>query len=182
MLRWMGIISTAVFKKYVKTVETRRQKRCPPLPQRLQYKRRVGWWRKTDQRSLFGAAFTTLYYFVREIPCSIVDARDRFAMSLCDPRRRSIPLYRRTLILLVFLGILYSLYFMLLKEDPKSIKIKEDIAWYSYWVFLGILSSVGLGTGLHTFLLYLGPFIAKVTLAAQECGSVQFPRPPYPDQ
>lgn len=103
-------------------------------------------------------------------------------MSLCDPRRRSIPLYRRTLILLVFLGILYSLYFMLLKEDPKSIKIKEDIAWYSYWVFLGILSSVGLGTGLHTFLLYLGPFIAKVTLAAQECGSVQFPRPPYPDQ
>lgn len=40
---------------------------------------------------------------------------------------------------------------------------------------LGILSSVGLGTGLHTFVLYLGPFIAKVTLAATECNSVDFP-------
>ena len=25
----------------------------------------------------------------------------------------------------------------------------------SYWIGLGILSSVGLGTGLHTFILYL---------------------------
>jgi hypothetical protein len=53
--------------------------------------------------------------------------------------------------------------------------------WYGYWVFLGILSSVGLGTGLHTFVLYLGPFIAKVALAAQECGTLDFQTPPYPD-
>ena len=46
---------------------------------------------------------------------------------------------------------------------------------------LGVLSSVGLGTGLHTFLLYLGPHIAAVTLAAYECGSTDFPEPPYPD-
>jgi len=61
-------------------------------------------------------------------------------------------------------------------------QLKEEISWFSYWIFLGILSSVGLGTGLHTFILYLGPFIAKVTVAAQECATVQFPRPPYPDQ
>lgn len=42
-------------------------------------------------------------------------------------------------------------------------------------------SSIGLGTGLHTFLLYLGPFIAQVTLAAYECNSLDFPEPPYPD-
>ena len=41
---------------------------------------------------------------------------------------------------------------------------------------------MGLGTGLHTFLLFLGPFIAKVTLAAYECGSTDFKTPPYPDQ
>ncbi|CAH2005432.1 unnamed protein product [Acanthoscelides obtectus] len=46
---------------------------------------------------------------------------------------------------------------------------------------VGILSSVGLGTGLHTFLLYLGPHIAAVTLAAYECESLNFPEPPYPD-
>eukprot|EP01027_Heterolobosea_sp_BB2_P019847 GEZU01027964.1.p1 GENE.GEZU01027964.1~~GEZU01027964.1.p1 ORF type:complete len:464 (+),score=106.42 GEZU01027964.1:199-1590(+) len=42
------------------------------------------------------------------------------------------------------------------------------------WIVLGVLSSIGLGTGLHTFVLYLGPHIAKVTLAATECNSLQF--------
>ncbi|PSN51347.1 Vacuole membrane protein 1 [Blattella germanica] len=51
-----------------------------------------------------------------------------------------------------------------------------------YWLGLGVLSSVGLGTGLHTFLLYLGPHIASVTLAAYECGGLNFPEPPYPDE
>ena len=45
---------------------------------------------------------------------------------------------------------------------------------------LGILSSVGLGTGLHTFILYLGPYIASITIAAFDCESVDFPEPPYP--
>ncbi|KYQ99827.1 transmembrane protein [Tieghemostelium lacteum] len=43
-----------------------------------------------------------------------------------------------------------------------------------WWIGLGILSSVGLGTGLHTFVLYLGPHIAKVTLAATEWQSTNF--------
>ncbi|XP_016958908.2 vacuole membrane protein 1 [Drosophila biarmipes] len=50
-----------------------------------------------------------------------------------------------------------------------------------YWLGLGVLSSVGFGTGLHTFLLYLGPHIAAVTLAAYECQTLDFPTPPYPD-
>ena len=33
-------------------------------------------------------------------------------------------------------------------------------------------SSIGLGTGLHTFMLYLGPHIAKVTMVANECNVV----------
>jgi hypothetical protein len=33
--------------------------------------------------------------------------------------------------------------------------IEKYVLWCSYWIGLGILSSVGLGTGLHTFLLYL---------------------------
>ena len=40
---------------------------------------------------------------------------------------------------------------------------------------------MGLGTGLHTFILYLGPHIAAVTMAAYECGTTDFPSPPYPD-
>uniref|UniRef100_A0AAX7TK28 Vacuole membrane protein 1 n=1 Tax=Astatotilapia calliptera TaxID=8154 RepID=A0AAX7TK28_ASTCA len=34
--------------------------------------------------------------------------------------------------------------------------MEKKTLWCAYWVGLGILSSVGLGTGLHTFLLYLG--------------------------
>lgn len=33
--------------------------------------------------------------------------------------------------------------------------MEKKTLWCAYWVGLGILSSVGLGTGLHTFLLYL---------------------------
>ena len=43
-----------------------------------------------------------------------------------------------------------------------------------YWLVLGILSSVGLGAGLHTFVLYLGPHIIRVTSTAATCGSANF--------
>ncbi len=69
---------------------------------------------------------------------------------------------------------------------------------YLYWIILGVLSSVGFGTGLHTFLLYLvsaiyfhrfelvllhpspsfhntqGPYIAHITQAAYVCDSFNF--------
>ncbi|CAK9298928.1 unnamed protein product [Gordionus sp. m RMFG-2023] len=59
---------------------------------------------------------------------------------------------------------------------------KQKIFWCVYWIGLGVLSSIGLGTGLHTFVLYLGPHIASVTIAAYECNSLKFPEPPYPDE
>merc|ERR1719285_895683 len=77
--------------------------------------------------------------------------------------------------------------YILLHTVPGShtdsvLHIEKYLAWCLWWVGLGILSSVGLGTGLHTFLLYLGPHIAAVTLAAYECQSTDFPEPPYPDE
>ena len=49
---------------------------------------------------------------------------------------------------------------------------KAFLLFCSYWIFLGIASSVGLGTGLHTFILYLGPYMAKFTMAANECNAI----------
>ncbi|KAI7883448.1 transmembrane protein 49-like protein [Lichtheimia hyalospora FSU 10163] len=46
--------------------------------------------------------------------------------------------------------------------------------WYGYWVLLGIASAFGLGTGLHTFLLFLGPYIAEVTRDAYQCQGADF--------
>lgn len=50
--------------------------------------------------------------------------------------------------------------------------VREIGAFVVWWVGLGVASSVGLGTGLHTFVLYLGPYIAKVAMVANECNKV----------
>lgn len=54
--------------------------------------------------------------------------------------------------------------------------------WCLRWIVLGILSSIGLGFGMHTFVLFLGPHIAAVTLASHSCNTLQFPEPPYPKE
>ncbi|XP_054857364.1 vacuole membrane protein 1 isoform X1 [Eublepharis macularius] len=92
--------------------------------------------------------------------------------------------HRRSIVasLLLLLVVLMSAYYIEGAHQQYVQYTEKKLLWCAYWVGLGILSSVGLGTGLHTFLLYLGPHIASVTLAAYECNSVDFPEPPYPDQ
>lgn len=49
--------------------------------------------------------------------------------------------------------------------------------WLSYvtwWVGLGVLSSVGLGTGMHSGILFLFPHIMKVCVAADDFESLNF--------
>lgn len=46
------------------------------------------------------------------------------------------------------------------------IQIRHILYFGSYWILLGVASSIGLGTGLHTFVLYLGPHIAKTVIMA----------------
>ncbi|GAB4835826.1 meiotic spindle pole body protein Kms1 [Ancistrocladus abbreviatus] len=48
-----------------------------------------------------------------------------------------------------------------------------------WWFALGVASSIGLGSGLHTFVLYLGPHIALFTLKAVHCGRVDLKSAPY---
>ncbi|CAB3379274.1 Hypothetical predicted protein [Cloeon dipterum] len=93
-------------------------------------------------------------------------------------------LHHRVLMTMVFL-LTAAIAFVINVQGPHQKVIEpflKNIWWCVYWLGLGVLSSVGLGTGLHTFLLYLGPYIASVTLAAYECQSLDFPQPPYPDE
>jgi len=91
--------------------------------------------------------------------------------------------YRLTMLLTLLLGsVVLGLHHTPGPYQEVLHSWEEYLAWCGWWVGLGILSSVGLGTGLHTFLLYLGPHIAAVTMAAYECGSLEFPSPPYPAQ
>ena len=91
--------------------------------------------------------------------------------------------YRRSLLI----SVMMMLILLTVHHSPSSYQAsihdwEQYLSWCAWWVGLGILSSVGLGTGLHTFLLYLGPHIAAVTMAAYECNSLEFPSPPYPSQ
>jgi len=112
----------------------------------------------------------TIYFCILELGCIVRD----FAKSLLHPARL-VPL----LLLLAAAACSYYI------EGPHKMwakRLEKPILWSLYWMWLGVLSSVGFGSGLHTFVLYLGPHIASVTLAAYECGSLNFPEPPYPDE
>ncbi|XP_072273406.1 vacuole membrane protein 1 [Pyxicephalus adspersus] len=120
---------------------------------------------------LWRKPFITLQYF--------------FLETLINLKELSLKLwYRRGMVctLLLLVSLLTVAYYIEGAHQQYVQYIEKKFLWCAYWVGLGILSSVGLGTGLHTFLLYLGPHIASVTLAAYECNSVNFPEPPYPDE
>ncbi|XP_020216617.1 vacuole membrane protein KMS1 [Cajanus cajan] len=60
--------------------------------------------------------------------------------------------------------------------------IEELLEYFRFglwWVALGVASSIGLGSGLHTFVLYLGPHIAFFTIKAVQCGRVDLKSAPY---
>lgn len=124
-----------------------------------------------DHLTLWQHPIITLNYFFREI-CNNIYSLGRKALH-----------YKKIVLNIVILSIL----FVVLNRTPgphqRILKAWETkVMWWLYWIGLGVLSSVGLGTGLHTFVLYLGPHIAAVTMAAYECGALNFPEPPYPDQ
>ncbi|XP_043275660.1 vacuole membrane protein 1 isoform X2 [Venturia canescens] len=123
-----------------------------------------------DSLSLWTHPITTLHYFIRELLIDISNLT------------KNILRYKKTVWLSVLVIGLFLLLSRVAGPQQNVFKFLEaKLIWWAYWVGLGVLSSVGLGTGLHTFVLYLGPHIAAVTMAAYECGGLNFPEPPYPD-
>merc|ERR1719361_42952 len=122
-----------------------------------------------EQIVLWKHPLTTLNYSIRELFITLIEWAQKCLQ------------YKLTLALV---SIILSLAVVLYRTDgphKEHVQSAEKyLLWCFWWIGLGVLSSVGLGTGLHTFLLYLGPHIAAVTMAAYECGSLEFPAPPYP--
>ncbi|XP_045466897.1 vacuole membrane protein 1 isoform X2 [Harmonia axyridis] len=125
-----------------------------------------------DRKSLvlWKRPFSTLEYSIRECAILLVTYGKRL-------------LQNKGLLVLLMISTLFISILINTNGPHQSLvqAANKKILWCLYWIGLGVLSSVGLGTGLHTFILYLGPHIARVTLAAYECNSVDFPEPPYPD-
>lgn len=124
-----------------------------------------------DHLTLWQHPITTLHYFFSEVFINILTLVKKTL------------LYKRTVCAIISIVTIFLLSARISGPQQEIFKLWEaKILWWLYWIGLGVLSSVGLGTGLHTFVLYLGPHIAAVTMAAYECGALNFPEPPYPDQ
>ncbi|XP_031560842.1 vacuole membrane protein 1-like isoform X2 [Actinia tenebrosa] len=140
----------------------------------LDYEEEMRKQRKIDQRErhkivLWRKPLTTLTYFFLEVLILLRDYKERVLK------------HRKTCSLISFITIsVLIVYYVDGAHHQYLDRIEAFGVLCAYWIGLGVLSSVGLGTGLHTFLLYLGPHIASVTLAAWECDSLDFPEPPYP--
>ncbi|KAJ1365891.1 Ectopic P granules protein 3 [Parelaphostrongylus tenuis] len=119
---------------------------------------------------LWKQPFTTTYYALMEIFNLFLE----FLTGLLHHKSILVAIF-------VFLCVVYYVYITPGKHQQHIAVVEKKLLWWGWWLFLGILSSIGLGTGLHTFLIYLGPHIAAVTLAAYECNSLNFPEPPYPE-
>lgn len=68
--------------------------------------------------------------------------------------------------------ILLTLFLLNGPHQEHLTPLKVYSCWYAKWFALGILSTVGLGMG--TFVLFLGPFVARCSTAAAQCRSTAF--------
>ncbi|PSS24576.1 Vacuole membrane protein [Actinidia chinensis var. chinensis] len=82
-----------------------------------------------------------------------------------------------TSILAGFIGIMFTTV-----GGPHDEHVQELLRYLRFgiwWLALGVASSIGLGSGLHTFVLYLGPHIALFTIKSVHCGRVDIKIAPY---
>lgn len=100
-----------------------------------------------------------------------------FIVAVAEYLRRSL-VYLLThgvwLMLLVAVSVAGAAFF-LSADGPHGKHVEELLEYVRFglwWVALGVASSIGLGSGLHTFVLYLGPHIAFFTIKAVQCGRV----------
>ncbi|CAN0856710.1 hypothetical protein LINGRAHAP2_LOCUS6562 [Linum grandiflorum] len=85
--------------------------------------------------------------------------------------------------LMLLSAVVVAFVFLVATVDGPHEKHLEEISHYLrfglWWIALGVASSIGLGSGLHTFVLYLGPHIALFTIKAMQCGRVDLKSAPY---
>ncbi|KAG0539659.1 hypothetical protein BDA96_03G340900 [Sorghum bicolor] len=78
------------------------------------------------------------------------------------------------IVLLVASGILLAV-----SDGQNKKEFLNYAKFVLWWASLGVASSIGLGSGLHTFVLYLGPHIALFTIKAVQCGRIDLKMAPY---
>ncbi|MCE3051469.1 meiotic spindle pole body protein Kms1 [Datura stramonium] len=106
-----------------------------------------------------------------------------FSMAMMQYLRKSIAYLLSHRWCMLFSTISVLALILLVTTNGPHVKHVEEVLKYLqfglWWVALGVASSIGLGSGLHTFVLYLGPHIALFTIKAMKCGRVDLKMAPY---
>eukprot|EP01123_Difflugia_compressa_P013663 TRINITY_DN6467_c0_g1_i1.p1 TRINITY_DN6467_c0_g1~~TRINITY_DN6467_c0_g1_i1.p1 ORF type:complete len:463 (-),score=50.02 TRINITY_DN6467_c0_g1_i1:107-1495(-) len=113
--------------------------------------------------SLFRSPLLTLYYFFLVLQENLI-YYGRYVLT-----------HPGVMFVLFPLFLTYLLFDNIPGAHEKYVQEFEEIVLFVvWWISLGVLSSIGLGTGMHTGLLFLFPHVMKVCLAATECQSTNF--------
>lgn len=70
------------------------------------------------------------------------------------------------------ISLLYYLNFSMM--FPLLVNFNYNFCLCLMWTFLGIMSSIGLGTGFHTGIIFVIPHINNIYQTAMTCGHIQF--------
>jgi membrane protein YqaA with SNARE-associated domain len=117
---------------------------------------------EVSQLTLVRSPFKTLYYF----SCSVASGTASAAHFIAT--------HPITLGLALPLLVFYSVAKGAGYAADTTTLFEEWFLYSTWWIGLGVLSSIGLGTGMHSGLLFLFPHMLKVCLAAETCGHVDF--------
>lgn len=120
---------------------------------------------KREKLTLLQSPFTTLYLFIRVVIDYVIYMIKTLLTSA----------YTRFVVLplvLAYVGLRFGM------DDPQSEKIVDLIdfcvTYATWWFGLGVLSSIGLGTGMHSGILFLFPHIFRIVSASKACPSMDF--------
>lgn len=114
---------------------------------------------------MYKRPFTTLKFFFLEL-LDVLSSSGRWLLS-------------EGLLLCLLGGLGFVAYQYGLRELPEQTQRATDILYgLYYWIILGVLSSIGLGSGLHTFLIFVLPYIGYVAKKMYQCGNADFAFPP----
>lgn len=121
--------------------------------------------RLTKERTrltLFGSPLLTLKYFY----LSALDSLWLFV--------RWTAAHPATVFVVLPVLLLYGILKMLGVQEGTIGQVEFSSEFVVWWVGLGILSSIGFGSGMHSGLLFLFPHILKICLASERCGNLDF--------
>ena len=112
--------------------------------------------------TLFKSPWMTLNYFTRSALSSLW-----FSVTWTAA-------HPATLFVVLPVLFLYGVFKALGISDETIYEMEYTAQFIVWWLGLGILSSIGFGSGMHSGLLFLFPHILKICLAAERCGNLDF--------